>query len=98
MPKKFIRGTFELAKNVTDIEAFEEPKMPKLMEIIEWAKKNGVALAFGTSEDNTYLCVYDVVANTVQMCKGYKEELKAMLKEIFPKPVCVMEWRGDKLW
>lgn len=44
MPKKFIRGTFELEQNVTDLEAFEHPKMPKLMEIIEWAKKNGVAM------------------------------------------------------
>ena len=98
MPKKFIRGTFELEQNVTDLEAFEHPKMPKLMEIIEWAKKNGVALTFGTSEDNTYLCEFDVVAKTVQMCKGYKEELKAMLKEIFPKARCIVEWRGDKLF
>lgn len=98
MPKKFIRGTFELQKDVTDIEAFEAPIMPQLMEIIDWAKKNGVGLTFGTSEDNTYLCEFDVVANTVQLCKGYKAELKDLLKKIFPKVRCIVEWQGNQLW
>ena len=97
MIKKFIRGTFELERNVTDLEGFEQPKRPKLMEIIEWAKENGVAVTFGTSDDNTYLCEFDVEARTREMCKGYVSELKSMLKEIFPKTQRIIEWSGDKV-
>lgn len=94
--KKFIKGTFELEKNVTDLETFEEPIKPKLMKIIDWANKNEIGIVFGTSDDNTYLCEFDATAETVQMCKGYVAELKTMLKEIFPKARKVIEWRGDQ--
>lgn len=98
MAKKFIRGTFELEKNVTDLVSFEQPKMPQLMKIIEWAKKNGVGVTFGTSADDTYLCEFDVTAQTIQMCKGYVAELKSMLKDIFPKASKIVEWQGNILW
>lgn len=98
MAKKFIRGTFELEQNVTDLEAFEKPKLSHLNYIINWATDNGVKVIFGTSEDNTYLCEFEAVANTVQMCKGYVTELKSMLKTIFPKANVIVEWRGEKLW
>lgn len=96
--KKFIKGTFELEKDVTDLVAFEEPIKPQLLEIIEWANKYEIGITFGTSDDNTYLCEFDVTAKTVQMCKGYVAELNAMLKDIFPKTRKIIEWRGDKLW
>lgn len=98
MMKKFKKGTFELEKNVTDPVAFEEPIKPKLMKIIEWATKHEIAITFGTSANNTYLCEYDVRAETVQMCKGYVVELKAMLKDIFPKVRRLYECTGNQLW
>ena len=98
MMKKLKKGVFEIEKNVTDPVAFEEPIKPKLMEIIEWATKHEIGIAFGTSADNTYLCEYDVRAETVQMCKGYVAELKAMLKNIFPKTRRLYEWTGEQLW
>ena len=94
--KKFIKGTFELEKGVTDLVGFEETIKPQLLEIIDWANKNEIGITIGTSEDNTYLCEFDVTARTVQMCRGYVEELKSMLKAIFPKARKIIEWRGDR--
>jgi hypothetical protein len=55
MTGKFIKGTFELEQNVTDLVAFEEPIEPKLTNILNWGNENGVALQFGTSDDNPEL-------------------------------------------
>lgn len=97
MPKRFKKGTLILKEGVTDLVAFEEPIMPQLKEIIAWGEKNDIGLAFGTSEDNTYLCEYDVSAETDQLCKGYVSELKSMLKKLFPKLRLHMEWSGRYL-
>jgi hypothetical protein len=96
--KKYIRGVFELELNVTDPDAFEEKRKPELLGIIDWATKNDVGVKFGTSEDNTYLCEFDTRARTVQMCKGYVAELKALLKTFFPKARVVLQYTGDILW
>jgi hypothetical protein len=98
MAKKYIRGTFELAQNVTDLEAFEEKRKPQLLGIIEWATANGIGVKFGTSEDGTYLCEFDTVAGTLQLCKGYVAELKSMLKTLFPKARVVLQYEGNILW
>jgi hypothetical protein len=98
MAKKYIRGTFELEKNVTDLVAFEEKRKPQLMNIVDWATANGVGITFGTSEDNTYLCEFDTKARTLQMCKGYVAELKALLKTLFPKARVVLQYEGNILW
>lgn len=94
MMHRFKKGTFMLKEGVTDLVAFEEPIRPKLQKIIDWATQEGIGLKFGTSEDNTYLCEYDVVARTNQLCAGYVSELKAMLKELFPKVSMIREWSG----
>lgn len=94
MKHRFKKGTFQLKEGVTDLVAFEEPIRPQLMKIIDWASENGIGLKFGTSEDNTYLCEYDVVCLTDKLCAGYVSELKAMLKVLFPKICRIREWSG----
>lgn len=98
MAKKFIRGTFELEKDVTDLIAFEEKRAPQLRGIIEWATANGVGVGFGASDDGTYLCEFNTQARTLQLCKGYVAELKALLKTIFPKARVVLQYEGNILW
>ncbi len=98
MAKKYIRGTFELEKNVTDLVAFEEKRKPQLMNSIDWATANKVGVTFGTSEDNTYLCEFYTQARTLQLCKGYVAELTAMLKTLFPKARVVLQYEGNILW
>ena len=85
MAKKFKKGAFVLKEGVTDLVAFEKPIEAQLKEIIAWAERNRVELAFGTTENNTYICEYKVVANTNQLCRGLVAELKAMVKKLFPK-------------
>lgn len=97
MSKKFKRGAFVLKEGVTDLVAFEKPIEAQLRKIIDWAERNSVELAFGTTEDNTYICQYRVVAQTNQLCKGLVAELKAMVKELFPKLYLSHEWSGDYL-
>lgn len=96
--KKFKKGAFILKEGVTDLEEFEKPIEAQLNDIIAWAENNGVALAFGTTEDDTYICEYKVVAQTNQLCKGYVSELKAMLKKLFPKVSLSWEGSGDIIW
>jgi len=98
MAKKYIRGVFELEQNVTDLVAFEEKRKPQLLGIVDWATANDIGITFGASEDNTYLCEFDTKARTVQMCKGYVAELKAMLKTLFPKARVVLQYQGNILW
>lgn len=95
MSKKFKKGTFVLKEGVTDLVAFEKPIEAQLHEIIDWAEKNRFYLAFGTTEDDTYICEYRIIAQTAQLCKGYVAELKAMLKKMFPKLYLSHEWSGD---
>ena len=93
--KKFIKGAFELDENVIDLVAHEEKHKIALEEIVEWANNAGVAILFGTSEDNTYLCEYKIVGKTVAFCKGLASELKALLKDEFPKTKMVWQGTGD---
>lgn len=96
--KKFIRGTFELDTNVTDVEAYEKPIEKELDAVIDWANRFKVAVTLGTSESNKYLCEYKVTAQTKAMCNGLVKELKNMLKKIFPKVEMLWQGSGDCLY
>lgn len=98
MAKKYIKATYELAKNVTDLEAFEQPRDAYLQTLLNWATDNNMSMRFGASEDNTYLCECRATARTNQMCKGYIAELKGMLKAEFPKVKIIYEESGNVLW
>ena len=91
--KKFIRGTLELDKNVTDLVAYEENKKIAIMAILDWCDRVDIGINCGTAEDNTYLCEYKIVANTKRMCIGLLSELKEMLKDVFP--YCKSLWQGS---
>jgi hypothetical protein len=96
--RKFIKGQFELDKNVEDLEEYEAKKINKIKEIVEWCNSFGVAIAMGTSEDNTYLCEYKIVARTKQMCNGLLKEMKDMLKATFPYVKLILQESGDCLY
>lgn len=98
MAKKYIKATYELAKNVTNLDEFEKPRENYLNHIVSWATDNGIGIQFGASEDNTYLCECRATARTNQMCKGYIAELKEMLKDEFPKVKIIYEESGNVLW
>lgn len=95
--KKFVQGSFALDRNVVDLEGYEKPITNDLNSILEWGTKHGAYICFGTSADDTYLCEYKIVANTIQCCKGLSKELKSMLKPIFPKIQLLWEGSGDIL-
>jgi len=82
--KKFIKGTLELDKNVTDLVAYEKPKTKQLEALVKWCDRFNVAIQCGTSDDNTYLCEYRIVAQTKALCNGLFRELKEILHESFP--------------
>lgn len=96
--KKFIKGTFELDKNITDLVAYEEPMKAKIEKLNEWCTKYGIDFICGTSDDNTYLCEYKIVANTKAMCNGLLKEFKSMLKEMYPYVKLIWQGSGDILW
>ena len=87
--------TFELDENVTDLIKYEEERKEFLKEVIEWTNSNKIGIIFGTSDDNYYLCQFDIVANTLAMCKGYVAELKSKLKTQFPKIKLVYQTNGE---
>ena len=96
--KKFIKGTFELDTNVTDLIKYEKKHDTMLNQLIEWADSLGVALNIGTSEDNTYLCEYKIVGNTASYCKSLCSELRQILKNEFPKTKSLWQGSGDILF
>ena len=96
--KMFVKGTLELDKNVTDLVAYEKPIIKKLEKIVEWCNDFNVAITFGTSDDNTYLCEYRITAQTKTLCNGLFRELKEMLHECFPYVKSLWQASGNVLW
>lgn len=96
--KKFIRGTFELDHNVTDLESYEEKHKIALAEIVDWANSLDVRITMGTSDDDTYLIEYKIVGNTASYCKSLLSELRSMLKDEWKKTKSLWQGSGDILW
>ena len=96
--EKFIKGTFELDKDVTDLVAYEEKKKAKILEIVDWCNRFGIAINCCTADDNTYLCGYKIVANTKAMCNGLLREFKELLKECYPYVKSLWQVSGYQLW
>lgn len=86
--QQYVRGSFLLEENVEDTHAFYELHKEKIDAIIEWANGLNIYVGFGVSSDRTYLCEYEVLGTTKQLCKGVAAELKALLKS---------EWKGVSL-
>ena len=78
--KKFVRGSYTLAANITDPDAYYQEHKAAIVGVIKWADQVGMYVGFGTSSDNTYLCEYDTTQFTKSMCTGLANELKARLK------------------
>lgn len=96
--KKFIKGTFELDKDVINLEEYEDNHTIAIEEIIDWANSYNVAINMGTSDDNTYLLEYKIVGKTASFCKGLLSELRSMLKDEWKKTQSVWQASGDILW
>lgn len=78
--RKFVRGSYTLAADITDLDAYYQEHKTTIDEIIKWADQIGMYVSFGTSSDNTYLCEYETTQSTKSMCVGIANELKTRLK------------------
>ena len=97
--KKFIKGTFEIEKNVADLEAYEQKHKDGIDRMIDFANSFGIQYQCGTSDDNTYLCEYKIVSNTARMCNSLLAEFKSYLKDAYGKvPKVIWQAKGDQLW
>ena len=74
--KKFIKGTFEIEKNITDLEAYEETHKAGIDRLIDFAKRFGINYQCGTSDDNTYLCEFKIVSNNEECAMHYLQNSK----------------------
>lgn len=75
-----MRGSWLLEEHIEDANAYYELHKAKIDEIIDWANRLDIYVGFGKSEDDTFLCEYEVTGQTSRMCKGVAAELKALLK------------------
>ena len=96
--KKFIQGTYELDKGVTDIVTYEEGKKDEILKIADWCKDSGIIFNVGTAEDNTYLCEYKIKCDTKKECNQLLRELKQRLKGCFPYVRLLFQGSGDSLY
>ncbi|MBQ6863255.1 MAG: hypothetical protein IJO14_03335 [Clostridia bacterium] len=96
--RKFIKGAFEIQQNVANVDAFAEQHQSAFDQWVAWADKVDVGISLGTSDDNTFLCEYHVVGQTVAYCKGLVAELKQMIKTEFPKMSSLWQGSGDTLY
>ena len=96
--RKFVRGSFALATNITDLDAYYLEHKTAIDSIVEWADQIGMYVGFGTSSDNTYLCEYETTQSTKSMCIGLANELKARLKAEWKSSVKLgYQAYGDRL-
>ena len=96
--KRFIKGTFELDKDVTDLEAYEEKNKRRTQAVQTFCDALDIAFVMGTADDNTYLIEYKIVGNTKSYCRGVLREMKDLLKRYFPYVKSLWEASGDQLW
>lgn len=94
--QQYVRGSYLLEENVNDTKAYYEQHKEKIDSIIKWADDLHIYVGFGVSEDRTYLCEYEVVGSTKQMCNGVAAELKAMLKAEWKKLSLGYQTKGFK--
>ena len=97
MAKKFIKGTFELDKDVSDIVAYEEERKNKILEIAGWCGSKKIVINLGTADDNTYLCEYKIVQRTKTECEAVLRDFKKQLKNCFPYVKMLWQGSGDCL-
>lgn len=95
--EKFVRGSWLLEENVEDVSAYYEQHKAKVDEVIDWANRLNIYVGFGTSEDGTYLCEYEVTGQTARMCKGVATELKALLKSEWERVRLGYQVEGQKI-
>lgn len=98
MAKKFIKGTFELDRDVTDLKSYEEKHRIVIEELVDWANSFDVAINMGTSDDNTYLIEYKIIAKTSSVCKSLLSEMKQILKSEWKKTKSLWQGSGDILF
>ena len=96
--KKFIKGAFELDRDVTNLEEYEEKHKETIEKIIDWANRFNVAFGMGTSDDNTYLIEYKIVDKNATCCKYLLYELRSILKSEWKKAKELWQGSGDVLW
>ena len=96
--RKFVLGSYTLAADITDLDAYYQEHKTTIDSIIEWAAKVGMYVGFGVSSDNTYLCEYETTQSTKSMCTGLANELKTRLKAEW-KPSVKLGYQayGDRL-
>lgn len=96
--RKFVRGSYTLAADITDLDAYYQEHKTTIDEIIKWADQIGMYVGFGTSSDNTYLCEYETTQRTKPMCTSIANELKAKLKAEWKSSVQLgYQAYGDRL-
>lgn len=93
--KSFVKGTIELDKNVHDLAAYEKAREPSLLDIIDFADQLGIAIRFGTSEDDTYLVEYQIIGETKSYCRGLLSELKQKLRLTWSRPTVLFQASGN---
>lgn len=93
--QNFIKGAFELDKNVKNLIAYEEKKKSDILRIFEWGDKFNVSISVGTAGDDTYTCDYCIVSDTKYICNDLLKMLKKILKEVFPYVKSIWQEKGE---
>ena len=83
MKKHIVHGSFILEEGVGSAEEFYVAHKNIIDSIVDWANNYKFYAAFGTSDDNSYLCEYEFEGATKQYIKGLISELKTKLKVEF---------------
>lgn len=96
--RKFVRGSYTLAADITDLDAYYQEHKTTIDDIVKWADQIGMYVGFGTSSDNIYLCEYETTQSTKSMCTGLANELKVKLKTEWKSSVKLgYQAYGDRL-
>jgi hypothetical protein len=91
---RFIRGSFCLGYDVTDLDAFETANIKRLEKLGEFCNMFDIEFQCGTTESNRYIIEYRIITPTAQRCNSLYREFKDLLKEYFDKPEELIQFKG----
>lgn len=93
--RKYVRGSFHLDFNISDIETYTVNHQKEINKVCDWGNDLLIAVRFGTTKNDEFICEYLVKGNTASYCNGLVSELRAMLKETWKSISIIYKESGE---
>ena len=91
----FIKGTYKLDRNITDLQEYEDSHSAIIQKIMEFAQDADFQISFDLLDDDCYGCMYEITGKNYTACQKLHKELFSKLRDKWKKMERVFEYSGD---